>query len=178
VDFDLNNKDSKSITTDCWEGAPCEPHKDLKQPPNEMDVNIPIKDYFKLRMVSLLSDGKASSNEHIVWRQQQLISTFVDSRNGVSEEESLQLRSLLTDYHDIFSLDDKERGETDFLEFKIDTGDALPRRQPAHRVPFSARKEIAEQLEKMQRNIVIQPSESPWASPVVLMRNSANLCGL
>ena len=85
VDFDLNNKDSKSIMSDCWEGALCEPHKDLKQlPPNEMDVNIPIEDDFKLRMVSLLSDGKASSNEHIVWRQQQLFSTFVDSGNGVS----------------------------------------------------------------------------------------------
>jgi len=53
VDFDLNNKDSKSITSNCWEGAPCEPHKDLKQmPPNEMDVNIPAQDDIKLRMVS------------------------------------------------------------------------------------------------------------------------------
>ena len=95
VDFDLNNKDSKSITSDCWEEAPCEPHKDLKQtPPNEMDVNIPIEDHFKLRMVSLLSDGKVFSNERIAWRQKQLISTFVDSENGVSEEESLQLKGF------------------------------------------------------------------------------------
>ena len=132
MDFDLNNKDSKSITSGCWEGASCEPHKDLKQmPPNEIDVNILIQDDFKLRMVSLLSDGEASSNEHIIWRQQQLISTFVDSENEVSEEESSQLRGLLTDYHEIFSLNDEEHGEMDFLEFKIDTGDALPRRQPA-----------------------------------------------
>ena len=38
----------------------CKPHKDLKQTfhePYEMDVNIPIEDDFKLRMVSLVSDG-------------------------------------------------------------------------------------------------------------------------
>ena len=83
--------------------------------PNEMDVNIPIEDDFKLRMVSLLSDGKASSNEHIVWRQQQLISTFVDFENG---EESLQLGGLLTDYHDIFSVNDEGHGEIYFLNSK------------------------------------------------------------
>jgi len=88
----------------------------------------------------------------------------------VSEEEHLQLRGFLTDYHDIFSLNDEERGETDLIEFKIDTGEACPRRQPVRRVPFSARKEIAEQLEKIQRNNVIESSESPWASPVVLVR--------
>jgi len=86
--------------------------------------------------VSLLLDGKGSSNECIIWRQQQLISTFVDSVTGVSEEESSQLGGLVTDYHDIFSLNDEEHGEMDFLKFKIDTGDALPRRQLARRVLF------------------------------------------
>ena len=153
----------------------CESDKDVEQTPpepNELDFNMSLEDDLKLRMVSLLSDdGKAFSSKHVVWRQQQLISTFVGSEiNKVSEEEHLQLRGFLTDYHDIFSLNDEERGETDLIEFKIDTGEACTRRQPVRRVPFSARKEIAEQLEKMQRNNVIESSESPWASPVVLVR--------
>ena len=56
------------------------------------------------------------------------------------------------------------------MEFKIDTGDACPKRQAARRIPFAARQKIADQLEKMQKNSVIKPSESPWASPVVLVR--------
>ena len=74
------------------------------------------------------------------------------------------------DYHDIFSLCDDERGETDLLEFSIETGSASPKRQVARRIPFAACQEIASQLDKMQRNNVIRPSESPWASLVVLVR--------
>ena len=96
-----------------------------------------------------------------------MISSLVDVERKLSEEECLQLRGLLADHHNIFSLNNDEHGETDF---KIDTGEAYPRRQPAQRVPFSARREITKQLEKMQRDNVIQPSENPWASPVVLVR--------
>ena len=48
---------------------------------------------------------------------------------------------------------------------KIDTGHAVPKRQP-----FSVNQEIAKLLRDMQESGVIQPSESPWASPVVLVR--------
>ena len=37
-------------------------------------------------------------------------------------------------------------------------------------MPFSVREEISRQLQKMQQAGVIQPSKSPWASPVVLVR--------
>jgi len=66
-------------------------------------------------------------------------------------------------------LTEDERGETDLVEFKIDTGDAYPKRQAVRRVPFGARQEIADQLAKMQHIGVIRPSESPRASPVVLV---------
>ena len=111
------------------------------------------------------------SNEHVQWRQQQLRETFIESNRQISEEESSHLDNLLAEYDNIFSLED-ERGETDLVEFKIDTGDACSKRQAARRIPFAARQEIADQLEKnkMQKNSVIKPSENPWASPVVLVR--------
>ena len=90
-----------------------------------------------------MPNGNTFSKEHITWQQQQLISSLVGVERKLSEEECLQLRGLLADYHDIFSLNDDERGETDLIEFKIDTGEAYPRRQPARRVPFSAWREIA-----------------------------------
>ena len=76
---------------------------------------------------------------------------------------------MLTKHHSIFSLDG-ERGEISLVEFAIDTGDAAPTKQGACRIPHVAREEINSQLEKMQIKGVIQPSESPWASPVVLVR--------
>ena len=49
---------------------------------------------------------------------------FIESGIQLSDEESSQLGNLLAEYHDIFSLTGNERGETDLVEFKINTGDA------------------------------------------------------
>ena len=127
-------------------------------------------EHFTVCAVSSASSAHVCSNERVKWRQQQLRKTFIASGIQLSDEESSQLGNLLADYHDIFSLSDNERGETDLVEFKIDTGDAPPKKQAARRIPFAARQEIAKQLEEMQKNNVIKPSESPWASPVVLVR--------
>ena len=60
---------------------------------------------------------------------------------------------------------------------EIDTGDARPKRQPVRRTPFAARQEIAKQLKQMQEQNVIYPSDSPWASPVVVVCNKdGSLC--
>ena len=56
------------------------------------------------------------------------------------------------------------------VQFTIDTGDEHPRRQPARRMPFAVREEVARQLKTMQENGVIRPSNSSWASPAVLVR--------
>ena len=56
------------------------------------------------------------------------------------------------EYHDIFSLDEDERGETDLIEFEIDTSDEAPRKQRVRRTHFASCQEIANQLERMQRS--------------------------
>ena len=53
---------------------------------------------------------------------------------------------------------------------EIETGEARPKKQPIRRVLFALRQEVANQLTKMQRDGVIQPSRSPWSSPVVLVK--------
>ena len=51
----------------------------------------------------------------------------------------------------------------------LDTGDAVPRKQPVRRVPFPLRQEVVLKLAKMQEEGVIQPSSSPWANAIVLV---------
>ena len=65
---------------------------------------------------------------------------------------------------------ERERGETDLVQFEINTGEAEPIKSQIRRVPFAVRQEIARQIEKMQQAGVITPSNSPWSSPVVLVR--------
>ena len=88
---------------------------------------------------------------------------------SIPDAEKDMLWSLLAEFHDVFSIDG-ERGETDLVELEIDTGDSAPTRQPPRRVPFAVRQEIATQLKRMQEDKVIQPSNSPWASPIVLVK--------
>ena len=54
------------------------------------------------------------------------------------------------------------------------SGDAISKRQAVRRIPFAARQGITDQLEKMQASGVIEPSESPWASPVGNLRFCAD----
>ena len=98
------------------------------------------------------------------------MSLLQQTKPQVSEEDCLPLKQLLNECHEIFSIEDDERGETDMVEFEISTGDEAPKRQAARRIPFAAHQEVVKQLEKMQRIGVIQPSKSPWSSPIVLVR--------
>ena len=84
--------------------------------------------------------------------------------------EKEALLAFLADHHHALSLQEGERGETDLIQMEIDTGDAYPKRQPARRLLFTLRQEVARQLREMQTKGVIQPSKSPWASPVVLVK--------
>lgn len=86
------------------------------------------------------------------------------------EEERRMLLEFLADHHETFCLEENERGETDLVQFEIDTGNAAPKKLPVRRMPFTVRQEVARQFKRMQKTGVIQPSNSPWASPIVLVR--------
>ena len=81
-----------------------------------------------------------------------------------------RLAELLGNHHTVFCLEERERGETDLVEMRILTGDSVPKQLPLHRMPSVVRQEVARQLKRMQEDGIIQPSSSPWASPVVMVQ--------
>ena len=58
---------------------------------------------------------------------------------------------------------------TNIVEHKINTGDANPINSAPYRCSPKEREAIREQISKMLKDRIIQPSTSPWASPVVLI---------
>lgn len=56
------------------------------------------------------------------------------------------------------------------MQHCIDAGSHSPLRQRPYRVSAEERRVFADQVEDMLRRGVIQPSQSPWASAVVLVR--------
>ena len=56
------------------------------------------------------------------WRKQH-IQILCGSSPQLSPHENDQLNQLLCDFHDVFSLEEGERGETSLVEFEIDTSE-------------------------------------------------------
>ena len=81
-----------------------------------------------------------------------------------------KVTKLLLDYQDVFIGPDKKVGFTDMVTHKIDTLDAAPRRSCWFRKSFQERDAIAEEVNKLLETHKIEPSKSPWASSVVLVR--------
>ncbi|KAL1260721.1 hypothetical protein QQF64_008548 [Cirrhinus molitorella] len=93
------------------------------------------------------------------------------SQSTLTREEQNQLESLISKYSDVFGADDYDYGRTDLVKHTIRTGDAQPIRQRAYRTSPCIRAEIDRQVQQLLSHDVIEESCSPWASPVVLVKN-------
>ena len=80
------------------------------------------------------------------------------------------IRALVTAYDDVFALDASELGTTNVVTHSIDTAEHRPVRQPVRRAPFTLRPKIDKLIKEMLEQKVIEPSDSPWASPIVLVQ--------
>ena len=97
---------------------------------------------------------------------------FNKSSTNLSEDEKQQLKSLLLDYMDKFSKDEFDIGTFKEVEHRIDTGDSAPIKERMRRTPLQFVEEEKEQLSKMLKAGVIEPSISEWAAAPVLIRKS------
>ena len=76
---------------------------------------------------------------------------------------------MLSDFEDVFAFSEGELGTTNVAKHSVDTGDSAPLKQPSRRVPYSMRGKVVELVNTMLERGIIEPSSSPWASPIVLV---------
>ncbi|KAJ1118489.1 hypothetical protein NDU88_006680 [Pleurodeles waltl] len=76
---------------------------------------------------------------------------------------------LLGQFSELFST---VPGTTSWCEHTIDTGDSMPVKSKIYRQHDHIRDCIKQEVQKMLDLGVVEPSESPWASPVVLAPKS------
>ena len=97
-----------------------------------------------------------------------------DLINGVDdatpESAVTSLEQLLVRYEDVFSKSEYDLGRTDAIEHCIDTGSAKPVRQQLRRFPPAHVETISKHVDDMLSQGIIEPTSSPWASNVVLVR--------
>ena len=87
----------------------------------------------------------------------------------LSPLQQQQLNKLFREFNDVFSQGEDDLGSTPLLEHAIETH-GPPLRQPYRRQNPAIRQEEMAQIQQMLTSNVIHPSNSPWASPVVMVR--------
>ncbi|BHF62668.1 hypothetical protein SprV_0200565300 [Sparganum proliferum] len=90
-----------------------------------------------------------------------------------------QLKTLLNSFPDLFAWSTDTIGRAHLIQHTIDTRDAKPVWQPPPRIPVRYREEVNKMLDELLQAKIIQPSSSPWASPIALVPKkdgSARLC--
>src|SRR3954447_3323623 len=125
------------------------------------------------------STGKNKSTYAVVLKKEITELTHVKDKGNIhtyeigkslTKEQVAQLKGLIKQYSDIFA--------TDFEQFKlkppkyyhdIDTGDAKPIAQRHYNIPYAYHQWVREEIDKMELNGIVRKSESPWASPVLVV---------
>lgn len=93
-----------------------------------------------------------------------------DSSKDLTNRQATKAKNLLWNFSDLFSKNSADIGRTDLVKHAINTGDVAPIKQRPRRIPFAREKEVEEMIEDMRRSNIIEPSSSPWCSPVVLVK--------
>uniref|UniRef100_A0A8C5PG64 ribonuclease H n=1 Tax=Leptobrachium leishanense TaxID=445787 RepID=A0A8C5PG64_9ANUR len=85
---------------------------------------------------------------------------------GLSPRHREQAQQVLWEHQDLFS---SRPGYTSVALHRVDTQSQTPLRQTAYRIPDAVRDGMQKEIREMLDLGVIEPPESPWASPVVLV---------
>lgn len=72
-------------------------------------------------------------------------------------------------FKDIFALTEEEEGLTHLVQHEFDTGDARPIKTRPSRLPLAHQAAADSVIDEMLTAGIIKPSDSPWASGVVMV---------
>ena len=80
-----------------------------------------------------------------------------------------EVLELVNEFRDIFALDGEKSGITTIMRHKIRTSDEEPVYRPQYRIPHVHQDKLDEEIDKMLEYDIIEPSKSPYNSPIVVV---------
>ena len=97
-----------------------------------------------------------------------------DCKGILTQEQALAAEEFIRKQVTTFVDPSRPLVGTDAVAHYIDTQNARPIRIPPRRVPPGMRKIIEEEITKMLEQNIIRESDSPWSSPIVLVKKKDN----
>lgn len=117
--------------------------------------------------------GATSGGRKSKAHSKQLIAGFDWSQSDLTRAQRQAVESLLVEYRELFVLPGSgvtELGRTDRVKHAIPISSSQPIKQHPRRVPQAVRVEVDRQVEEMLEGGVVRQSESPWNSPIILVK--------
>ena len=170
---------AKVLTTACGSSIPVE----LMNP---TETEIKLEKFTNLGIASRIQENdlicsldiqvsekesKPETKRHKKCRLPSELNDLVDEiEENISVKDRKKIERLLQDNLEVFGTKEKPFGRTDLVKHDIVVENSSPIKQPMRRIPFHLRPEADNEVNKMLQSGVIEPSSSPWAAPVVLVR--------
>ena len=114
--------------------------------------------------------GEATAHRALAELPEHLRGLVERASPELSSVEKSKLQLLLTEYCDLFVAPGGKTGRTHLEQHHIDTGDARPVKLGVRRQGPYLKNLTSEEVQTMLEQDIIEPSDSPWSSPIVLVR--------
>ena len=95
---------------------------------------------------------------------------FNEGTTGWTDEQQEEARTLLVKYSFLFAMDRMDLGKTDLVKHHIELNNYTPIKDRYRQIQPQQYEEVRKHLKEMLDIRAIRRSNSPWASPVVLVR--------
>ena len=138
------------------------------------ELNMEEETAEKMESVKVVNVKDNASNTTIDDLPSFLHDLFERSSVNLNDEQRHQFLHLLIKHSNAFAESNIDLGTCNVAVHSIDTGTSAPIKQQPRRIPFGLQNEALSEVESMTEKKVIRPSNSPWSSPVVLVRKKDN----
>ena len=135
------------------------------------DVSSSITEEVKGEVCNAAEEKEMEKSEKLPDELRNLMSRM---KVSMTDEEKEKVEKMLKTHREVFACSGESLGRTEITKHSIKTRSEMPIKQHVRRPPFHLKEEADGEVQKMLKQDVIEPSESPWASPVVLVRKKDN----
>ena len=92
------------------------------------------------------------------------------TNSALTKGEQIYFKKFLLKNKQVFAVHSADLGSYKGYEHTINTSDHPPISQRPYRVPYALKEEVRRQITELVDNNILEPTHSPWASPVLLVK--------
>ena len=127
-----------------------------------LETNAQVSSQVSVRSVRDLDLNLEEMPEHlkVVWEA---------NESTLNAEQKRCFFEMLIKHQDVFAKSKFDLGRTNIVQHEINTGNHPPIKQAPRRLALNKREIAEKEVQSMLENGIIEPSTSPWSSPIVLV---------